>query len=487
MVNGLRIRAVVQAKPSYHWFVVFTVCVGAFMAALDASIINVALPVLKSHFATHIHTIEWVSLVYILTLAAVIVPFSRLSDMVGRRWMYGLGFVVFIIGSFLCGVSPNLTFLLGARVIQGVGAAMLQANSVSIITAVTPLRDRGKAIGIQASAQGIGLSLGPAIGGALLTYLGWRWIFYVNVPVGLIGTALGILLLPAEGKRKLRETFDYLGAITFAPMLVAFIYILNDGLHVGFTSPKILVCGAITIVGMMVFAAVERRAHHPLMDLALFRSRVFALGNLSVLLSFAIMYAVMFLTPFYLDNIRHVNAFTAGLYLTLIPIGMTVFTPLSGAIADAFSAKLPMAVGMSFAVAGAVILALCSRQFSTPGFMIGLVLVGAGMGTFTPPNNSQVMGSVSETRLGIAGGVLNAARTVGMGLGVTLAGLTYDVFLRSFGVVADARATHQQMMQSFCGAFLVVAVIAAVVVGLTLLSVPSRGTDSSSHRFEEAR
>ncbi|GMA64455.1 MFS transporter [Alicyclobacillus fastidiosus] len=216
-------------KRGYHWFVVATVCIGAFMAALDSSIVNIALPIMKRDFHTHMHVIEWVSLSYLLTLAALIVPFSRISDMFGRRWMYSIGFFVFIVGSFFCGFAPTLNVLFVSRILQAVGAAMLQANSVSIITASTPTRDRGKAIGIQASAQGIGLSLGPIIGGALITMLGWKWIFYVNVPVGIIGTILGALLLPAEEKPEEREKFDFFGSLVLAPILVAIIYVLNVG------------------------------------------------------------------------------------------------------------------------------------------------------------------------------------------------------------------------------------------------------------------
>lgn len=194
----------VRERQGYHWFVVGTVCVGAFMAALDASIINIALPVMKRDFHTSMRLVEWVSLSYILTLAAFIVPFSRLSDMFGRRWMYTFGFSVFIVGSFLCGFAPTLTFMFLSRILQAIGAAMLQANSISIITAATPSHARGRAIGIQASAQGVGLSLGPLIGGALITWVGWRWIFYVNVPVGIIGTLLGILMLPRDEKKSHR-------------------------------------------------------------------------------------------------------------------------------------------------------------------------------------------------------------------------------------------------------------------------------------------
>lgn len=471
----------IRQKKGYHWFVVATVCVGAFMAALDASIINIALPVMKHDFHTHMHVIEWVSLAYILTLAALLVPFSRLSDMFGRRWMYTIGFSVFIVGSFLCGMTDSLGLLFTSRVLQAVGAAMLQANSVSIITAATPSFDRGKAIGIQASAQGIGLSLGPIIGGALMTLLSWRWIFYVNVPVGIIGTLLGILILPEDIRKKVREKFDLLGAIALAPTLVAVIFVLNTGLQKGWASPMVLVSYVVILVGMATFYFTEKKVAFPMVDFSLFKIRTFSFGNTTVMLSFTVMYAVMFLAPFYLDNVQSESALTSGLYLTAIPVGMTIFTPISGAIADKLGPRIPLLAGMAIATIGSLLLAFTCLYYSVAGFIIGLFLVGVGMGVFTPPNNSQVMGCVNTNRLGITGGMLNMARTLGMGLGVTLGGLAYQLFLKMHGANSENSATAFQMKPSFNEAFLFVTVVSALVIFFTLLSNEKKQTVISQH------
>lgn len=457
-----------RPQRNYHWFVVGTVCVGAFMAALDASIINVALPVMNLHFHTHMSTIEWVSLSYILTLAALIVPFSRLSDIVGRRGMYILGFSVFIIGSFSCGISPTLPLMFLSRVFQAVGAAMLQANSVSIITSVTPSCDRGKAIGIQASAQGIGLSLGPLLGGLFITFLGWRWIFYINVPVGLIGTLLGVILLPRDTKQGVPEKFDMLGSALLAPALVALIYLLNDGSQQGGHPLLDVLSLAVLVTGACGFYYVEKRKACPIIEFSLFRNRIFRYGNLTVMLSFAVMYSVMFLAPFYLNNTQKINSLTAGAYLTAIPIGMTLMTPLAGIIADIRGPLLPTLTGMLAATAGSGLLCFASFHYTVLCLLVGLFLVGAGMGLFTPPNNSQVMGNVPNNRLGITGGVLNMSRTLGMGFGITLGGLLYQVFLRLIGVRVETEANHVQMMIAFHDAYLIVAVLAFVVVILTV-------------------
>lgn len=466
--NNLPISTVQKWK-GYHWFVVGTVCIGAFMAALDASIINIALPVLGRNFNVRMQMIEWVSLVYLLTLAALIVPFGRIADMLGRRWMYAFGFVIFMIGSCMCALAPSLSFLLASRVIQAVGAAMLQANSVSIITATTPATSLGKAIGFQASAQGIGLSLGPAIGGALLSWLTWRWIFFVNIPVGLVGTILGILLLPSDKKSAKKERFDFLGAVSLAPSIVALVFCLNMVSKDGWGSPVILFGDTVFVVGIAAFLWIERRSRTPMVDLALFRNRTFALGNVTGILSFAAMYAVLLLVPFYLSDVKHLSSFQAGLYLTIVPIGMTLLTPMSGIVTDKLGIRVPTVTGMLAGGVGCICLALLGEQLWIAPLVTGLFLVGAGLGIFTPPNNSSVMGSAPNHRLGVAGGILNMSRTLGMGIGITLGGLCYQSFLSAYGITNETGAPVRDMVHAFHWSFLLIAGVSFITMILSTI------------------
>ncbi|MDQ0191022.1 MFS transporter [Alicyclobacillus cycloheptanicus] len=474
----LPLSAVYQRK-SYHWYVVGTVCIGAFMAAVDASIVNIALPRLQHDFHATMSTITWVSLVYLLTLAALIIPLGRLADMFGRRWMYASGFTVFMAGSLLCAVSLDLSFLLAARIVQAVGAAMLQANSVSIITAATPAMDRGKAIGIQGSAQAIGLSLGPVIGGALLSFFGWRWIFFVNVPISIFGTLLAILLLPPDKPPMPRVKFDYLGAVTFVPPLVALIYVLNTGRSDGWTSPWLVACGVVMVVGAVAFFLVERKSPHPMVDLSLFNNAAIAMGSITGVLSFALMYAITLLGPFELDHLGSIRAYEAGLCMMVIPLGMTLFTPISGVLADRLSTRILTAAGMSFAILGSALLAADARFVHEGGgyplLLAGFFLVGAGLGVFTPPNNSSVMGHAPRAHLGVTGSVLNLARTLGMSLGVTLGSLFYQFFLSVHGAANEAHATPLQMVHAFGDAYLLIAVIGLLALVLSVIHAsPSR-------------
>ena len=422
-----------KLKPKNHWFAVATVCIGAFMAALDASIINVALPNLEQQFHTGMNEIEWVSLSYLLSLASTILIFGRLADMFGRKWLYTFGFVIFSISSLFCGLAPSLSILIVCRVIQGIGAAMLQANSVSIITSATPKDDLGKAIGIQASAQGIGLSLGPVAGGAILSLISWKWMFFINFPVGIIGTLLGLMFLPKDSVMNKRMKFDFIGALLLIPSIITIIYILNMGIKLGWGSERMVGCYAIAIIASVLFIQFERKRTEPLVNLSLFKNIPFTMGNITGIMSFIIMYAVILLTPYYLDQVKHLPVFQTGVIIAAIPIGMTISTPISGMMSDHRGPAMPSIIGLSMATVGAFLLSVIDFTGTYILTCIGLFLVGGGIGMFTPPNNSHVMGNVPKNSLGIAGGILNMSRTFGMSLGITLGGLSYQFFLKLYG------------------------------------------------------
>jgi EmrB/QacA subfamily drug resistance transporter len=453
----------IRKKPGTHWYAVAAVCIGAFMAALDASIINVALPNLEKQFSTSMNEIEWVSLSYLLSLASLILIFGRLADMFGRRWLYTFGFVIFSLSSLFCGLAPTLTILLGCRVLQGIGAAMLQANSVAIITFATPKEDLGKAIGFQASAQGIGLSLGPVVGGAILSFVSWKWLFYINLPIGMIGTILGILFLPKDSPAvKKREKFDYVGAILLIPAIISIIYMLNMGMKLGYGSKLMFGCYVIAATASVLFIRYERKRQAPLVDLSLFKNLPFTMGNITGILSFIVMYAVLLLTPYYLDQVKHLPIFQASLIITAVPIGMTMSTPISGIMADHRGPAVPSIIGLSMATLGGFILSLINLTGTYILTCIGLLLVGAGIGMFTPPNNSTVMGNAPKKVLGVAGGILNMSRTLGMSLGITLGGLTYQLFLRVYG-----HSRQDLMVYVFRSSYFIVAAFALITLIIT--------------------
>lgn len=457
----------VRRLPQYPWLVVGTVCVGAFMAALDASIVNVALPTIGRAFAVGLNRVEWVSIAYLLTLTTLLVLFGRLADLHGRRRMYSAGFTVFIVGSALAGASPTFALLILARVLQAAGAGMLQANSVAIVTAAAPAGARGRAIGLQAAAQAVGLALGPAVGGLLVSIFSWRAIFYVNVPVGLIGTVLGILILPVDRPPAGPPLkFDYRGAVFLGTALFSLMMALTQGYKVGWTSPLVLTFSALGIVTTILLIRQEEKAQDPLIDPKLVRLPVFAIGNITGLLSYAITFGSLFLLPYEFERVFLLRPAVSGLLLTPIPVAMMFASPYAGRLSDRLGERSISFVGASTFAAGA---AACAGvgYFHIALLMVpAQALIGLGMGLFTPPNNSSVMGSVPAYRLGTSGGMLNMARSLGMSMGVAIGATVYAVFLVAYAG-SEASLSSLANVAAFRNAFIGFAILGVVAAWLT--------------------
>lgn len=418
--------AALAKRPNYRWLVVGTVCVGAFLGQLDASIATLVLPTLEEVFHAQIAAVEWVAIAYLLALAALVVTFGRLADMTGRKLLYNAGFLVFILGSALCGFASSLGWLIGFRVLQAVGAAMLQSNSVAIITAAVPRTELGRAIGVQGAAQAVGLSIGPSVGGFLIGALGWQWVFFIAVPFGIFGAVLAWFTLPqthhTRAPSDAGERFDIAGAAIFALAVAFGLLALTFGNSWGWASPRLIACVLIAVGALAGFAVVERRTPFPLVDFDLFHSRIFTAGITSGLLSYAVLFGALFLIPFYLQRILNYDPARTGLLLTAVPLAIAILAPISGVITDKVGSRLPTVLGMAIAAAALVLLALDEQHAPIALVLLALAFFGVGLGFFTPPNNSAIMGSAPANRLGVAGGVLNMTRSLGTSLGVAATG-----------------------------------------------------------------
>ncbi|MGZ6143113.1 MAG: DHA2 family efflux MFS transporter permease subunit, partial [Myxococcales bacterium] len=369
--------------------------------------------------------IEWVALAYMLTLTILLPLFGRLADVYGRSHLYTIGFVIFSLGSALCGVAQSAPGLIYARVMQAIGAGLLQANSVALITSTFPSGERGKAIGIQGAVQAVSMALGPFLGGVLIDAVGWRSIFYLNLPIGAVGIVAALLILPEDQPAAGEEKVDYLGAGLLAAGLGFLVLALNEGVKLGWGSPRIIgyLIAAGAFLGGLVVA--ELRAAHPLVDLRLFRNATFMLGNFTGMLSYFVLFAVMFLMPFYLERVLGYGSALTGSLLMPVPLAMALVAPLSGRISDRLGSRLMTTTGMLVSAVACLHL-LCLRDSAHFALLLtGLVLLGIGMGLFTPPNNSAIMGSVPADKLGVAGGMLNMMRSLGLILGVDVSGAIF--------------------------------------------------------------
>ncbi|HEX8949056.1 MAG TPA: DHA2 family efflux MFS transporter permease subunit, partial [Dissulfurispiraceae bacterium] len=291
------------SRPSWKWFILINVLIGATMSALDVSIVNVAMPTLKSTFNTSMAVIEWVAMAYMLTLTIFLPFFGRLADMLGRSKLYNTGFIIFTIGSAFCGMATSATFMIAARVVQAVGAGLLQANSVAIITQAFPGNERGKAIGIQGAVQAIAMAIGPFVGGVLIASVGWRAIFYINIPIGILGTVAALLILPRDKASDKKEKIDYFGTVFFASGLAFLVLAFNEGATLGWTSHTIVMYFLSSVVLLTLFVITELRVEYPLIDLKLFKDSTFLIGNVTGMLSYYVLFAILFLMPFYMEKV----------------------------------------------------------------------------------------------------------------------------------------------------------------------------------------
>ena len=419
-----RPRAIAN-HPSAAWFVVATVCVGAFMGQLDASIVSLAYPTLEGQFHASLGTVTWVGLSYLLTLVATVSAVGRLSDMFGRKLMYTYGFLVFIVGSALCGLAPSLTSLEGFRVLQAMGAAMLQANSVAIIYLAVPRRSLGRAIGIQGAAQAIGLALGPAVGGLLLAAGGWRLLFLVNVPFGIVGVVAGLLFIPCSRDLAERVRFDWFGLALFVPAIVVLIGALSLGNDIGWASPVLLAAALIGALLLVGFVLHERRCSAPMIDTRLFKRVSFSAGIGSGLLAYLVMFGVLLVVPFYLERGLGAGTGRTGLELTVMPVFLGLAAPVAGRLADKLGAR-PLTVTGMVVVAGALGVLALTRP-SDALLVAALAFIGLGLGLFTPPNNAAIMAAAPRSESGVASGVLNMTRGMGTALGLAVTGLVYGL------------------------------------------------------------
>lgn len=422
----------VREHPNAGWFAVATVCFGAFMGQLDASIVTLTFPALQAEFGQPLAAVQWVSLAYLLALVGLLAAAGRIADAAGRKRMYLWGFAVFTLASVACGLAPGLGWLVGFRVVQAAGAAMLQANSVALVVGAVARHRMRAALGVQAAAQAFGLALGPAVGGLLVAVASWRWVFLVNVPVGIVGWVAGRYLLPRTRHRTPLVRFDGPGLALLVASSTSLLLAVSavSGLHAPAWSAAALV--ALAALAGAGFVVRERRTTSPLVDLSLLRPRAVSLGLLGALAGYLVLFGPLALFPQVLGG-----AGSTGLALTCLPAGF-------GVAAVGATRVLPRRLGLrGLAVVGTVAsaagcagLALAPHTPAVVGSL--LVLVGLGLGVFVPANNAAIMGAVPERASASGGGLVNMARGLGTALGVALVALSLHA---AGGPVQGAPAT----------------------------------------------
>ena len=429
----------VRQSTNYKWWAFAAVAIGTFASVADQVSVNVALHPVARHFNSDIPTVQWVVISYTLTISALLLPMGRLSDIIGLKKVYIIGSLIFALFAIGAGLSGNLGFLIGSRVIQGAGAAMTQGTGMAIIAAAFPATERGKAIGFMMGVVSSGAIVGPALGGFLLDLFGWRAVFLVNLPMMAVGIGLGLAVLTnqtsgrAAGGEPGRAGFDWQGATLSTGMLLLLLLTVTYAPRFGWTSPPILAGLAGFVILLAGFIWWELRTANPMLELRYFRMPVFSCGVSAAFLTFMGAISVFFLTPFYLQGVLGYSPTQTG--LTLVPgaVCMLFLGPLSGRLSDRYGWRALTVSGLACIALSLFILSRLTAESTLAAVLPGLILQSCGMGLFFSPNASSVLSSVSRESYGVISAFLNLIRNAGNVVSIAAATAIVTATMGSMG------------------------------------------------------
>jgi len=462
---------------SYRWWALSTTSLGAILASLNMSTLVIALPELMRSLHIGVLDVTWVLLSYMLAQTAAVLTVGRLGDMWGRKRLYVAGFAGFMVMALLSGFATNAWELILFRSMAGVGGALMVANSSAIVTDAFPRHELGLALGINGMVVAVGAAVGPVLGG-WLTSLGWQWVFWFNVPVALVGSVWAFAVLHEPRTSGRRQRIDWLGNAVFLAALSGLLLCLSMGGIEGWTQPVVIGGAVAFVAGLPLFIWIETRVREPLLDLSLFRHRVFAIGNLSQVLNATSRMGLLFLLVFYFQGPQQRDPVTAGLLVTPIAAFMFLLSPLSGWLSDRVGSRVPATLGLALTGIGLLVMALTmGRSTSYPMLAVGMALVGAGAGVFNSPNASAIMASVRPEQRGVASGVRMLTAFVGsmfsiaFVLAIITSSLPKEVMLRIFSGVTMGLSDAQvsPFINGVRGTLFVLAAISLLSAPLSLL------------------
>ncbi|MBV7273236.1 MFS transporter [Clostridiaceae bacterium UIB06] len=405
-----------------RWIILFTLLSATFMATLDGSIVNVALPDMSDKLNVSMAAIEWVVTSFLITIAATILIFGRLGDIKGKIKIFRFGIVLFTLGSLLCGFTNSLPVLVAARVIQAIGASATMATNQGIITQVFPPNERGRALGVLGTFVALGAMAGPPLGGMIVSAISWKYIFLINVPIGIIVFILTIRVFP-KTNTILDEKLDIKGSILFTIAIVLLFGAIVQGQSTGYDNPIMISAFVIAFISLITFIVVERKMELPLLQLKIFENSLFSISIVCAFISFIAIGASNIILPFYFQDALKFSPATTGFFMMVSPIVLSVVAPCSGYLSDKIGSEILTLIGLAFTSLGLLLISTLNEKSSVIMFVTYIVIMTVGNGMFQSPNNSLVMSTVPKDKLGIAGSVNSLIRNLGMVIGTSLATL----------------------------------------------------------------
>ena len=456
MISNFGRRNPFGSLTNYKWWVLFAVSVGLFTSVFDHGSVNVALPSIADHFNTDLPTTQWIVIGYGLTISALLLPMGRLSDILGRKIIYVLGFIVFTAGGFLAAAAFNVELLIGAKILQGVGASMTQGTSMAMVISAFGPSDRGKALGLTMSVVGIGAVVGPAIGGFLVDYLGWGSVLYTTAGLGVVSLIVAIVILDAErsgGGDGVDDIFDWLGATLSAATFISLLLAMTLGSRFGWDSLAVITAFGIFFASTAGFIWWELHVESPMLDLRLFGTGLFATGVLASWVSFLGTQPVRFLIPFYLQFVLGFSPSAIGWIIVPSAFCMVIAGPISGRLSDKYGWRLFNVGGMLVAAIGLLMLVNLDVKESLLVILVGMVVQTLGSGTFWPSNNSSVMSVVSPASYGVISSFMNLVRNSGNVVGIAVSTAIVTETMGSLGHPPTLSAINELSGLSILNAF----------------------------------
>lgn len=481
-----------QQDTANKWIILALAASASFMTTLDGSIVNIGLPNIARTFHVGLSgATEWIIIGYLVVIAAALLTFGRLADMLGRKPIFLAGLVIFVLGSALCGLSNSLLFLIIARLFQGIGGALIFSVNIAMITSTFPSNERGLALGLNAVVVSLGVAAGPTIGGIITQYLTWRWIFYVNVPISIIVLLAGWYFyrephLPG----KQHEHFDPLGAILLAIGLAALTLGLSFGQEWGWLSLETLSSLGVALVLLAIAVYVELHIESPILNLKLISNRVFAFANISFMLCMMALFAPGFLLPFYFEQLRGFSTIQTGLLLTPLPLTLAIVAPLSGTLADHLGSRWLSPIGLGIICLGLFLLSQIDAHSTTWDIIWRLAVTGVGQGIFQSPNTRTMMGAAPIHAQGEASGLLATGRVIGQCMSVALTGTVFAALggsiagsLLSSSQAQGFTATHiDELQHTFINSFHAALLVCAIFAALGIFTALARGNGAGTQK-----
>jgi EmrB/QacA subfamily drug resistance transporter len=477
------LKARILAPENRKWWTLAAVAFGLFMIMLDNTVVNVALPSIERDLHVSISSLEWIVTAYALTFAALLITGGKLGDLFGRKRIFIIGIAIFTLSSLACGLAPSAGFLIGARAVQGVGAALMNPASLSIITATFAPRERGQAIGIWAGVSAMALAIGPLVGGLIVDNINWNWIFYINVPVGIVGIVVSWLVIKESRDTSREQSIDLPGLVTSSLGLFALSYALIEGNSHGWSSPEILGLFAAAAVLLVTFVLLEHYQRLPMLDLSLFKNRSFTGANIVAMLVSLGMFGVFFYVSLYIQNILGFTPTQAGAAFLPMTILIILVAPIAGKWSDRIGSRWLMGAGMTLLGISLLLYQRVGLESTFWTLLPSMLLGGIGMALTMSPMTAAAMRAVPVDKAGVGSGVLNSFRQLGGAIGIALMGAIVASYVTAS---PGSPASAQQFVDGLHAALLVAAGLTFAAAAVAVLLVQSAKQQHQSADATEA-